>query len=153
MTLKVILSLGSNLSSEFGNRFGNLDHAISLLEKLKISVEKKSSYYETPSYPNEKDPKFINLIISVKTDLKPVNLMNALIDIEKKIGRVRSKKNEPRTCDIDIIDYDNQVLEINFGMHSLRIPHNSLSSRIKGQSGSDGGGDHRISDPSPFRSE
>ena len=65
----IYLGLGSNLSSRFGDRFKNINLAISYLEESGIKVIKKSSFYETPSYPNKKNPTFINIIISVKTNL------------------------------------------------------------------------------------
>ena len=52
----IILGLGSNLPSSFGNRFQNIELAIIHLNNLGIYVKKKSNYYETPSYPNKKDP-------------------------------------------------------------------------------------------------
>ena len=82
----IILSLGSNLSSKFGDRFKNLEIAMNYLEGYGILIEKKSSFYETPSYPNTNDPKFINVIISVKTKLPPIDLMSVLIHIEEKLG-------------------------------------------------------------------
>ena len=60
----LLLGLGSNLSSNFGNRFENIDLAISYLQSHKIQLLKKSSFYETPSYPNKKDPKFINIVLT-----------------------------------------------------------------------------------------
>ncbi len=125
----IILSLGSNLTSIYGDRFETLKFAISFLESYGILIEKKSSFYETESFPNKKNPKFINIIISVKTDLPPVDLMSVLIHIEKKLGRIRNKKNDPRTCDIDIIDYNGEILNFNYHKHDLTIPHKSLSSR------------------------
>ena len=101
----IILSLGSNLPSHFGNRFDNLKFAMYLLESYGIEIDKKSSFYETPSYPNKNNPKFVNMVISIKTNLSPVDLISVLIHIEEKLGRRRNKKNDPRTCDIDIIDY------------------------------------------------
>ena len=65
----VLLGLGSNLSSSFGDRFMNIDLAISYLELYKIKLIKKSSFYETLSYPNKTDPKFINIMIEVSTYL------------------------------------------------------------------------------------
>ena len=60
-----LLGLGSNLSSSFGDRFENLNLAVSYLEKYKIKLIKKSSFYETPSYPDISNPKFINLVVEV----------------------------------------------------------------------------------------
>ena len=125
----IILSLGSNLSSKFGNRFDNLNFALSSLESFGILIKKKSSFYETPSYPDKSKPKFINIVISVKTDLLPLNLLSALLDIENKLGRFRNKKNDPRTCDIDIIDYNREILNLKYDNTDLQIPHNQLALR------------------------
>ena len=105
-----LLGLGSNLSSSFGDRFENLNLAISYLETYQIKIINRSSFYETPSYPDIKNPKFINLVVDVSTYLLPEDLASVLIFVEEKLERKRIKKNEPRTCDIDIIDYRNFVL-------------------------------------------
>tara|TARA_Y100000294_G_scaffold85055_1_gene79716 strand:+ start:203 stop:715 length:513 start_codon:yes stop_codon:yes gene_type:complete len=125
----VILSLGSNLPSKYGDKFENIKYAISLLEDRDILLDKKSSFYETPSYPDKSKPKFVNMIISIKTSLSPVNLMTVIIDIEEKLERIRKNKNDPRTCDIDIIDYKDQVIKIKNNNFHLEIPHKKLVSR------------------------
>ena len=71
-----------------------------------------SSNYETLSWPNKKEPKFINAVIKINTTLSPMMLMQKCLDIENDLGRKRSKKNEPRICDIDIIDYDQKILTV-----------------------------------------
>ena len=119
----IFLALGSNLSSSFGNRFENINLAISYLEGYEIQIIKKSNFYETYSYPNKENPKFINIVISVKTYLSPVDLMSVLLFIEVKLERKRNKKNDPRTCDIDIIDYNNQVLDFKYKNLNLTVPH------------------------------
>ena len=125
----IFLGIGSNLPSSFGDRFVNISLAMSYLEKYGIQVTKKSSFYETLSYPNKENPKFINIVISVKTNLSPVDLMSVLIFIEEKLERKRNKKNDPRTCDIDIIDYNNQVLNFHYKNLDLALPHKKLTSR------------------------
>ena len=125
----IILSLGSNLSSKFGDRFKNLEIAMNYLEGYGILIEKKSSFYETPSYPNTNDPKFINVIISVKTKLPPIDLMSVLIHIEEILGRKRNKKNDPRTCDIDIIDYEQKIINFKYRDLDLIVPHERMHSR------------------------
>ena len=125
----IFLSLGSNLSSSFGDRFVNINLAISYLERYGIQIIRKSNFYETYSYPNKENPKFINVVISVMTHLPPVDLMSVLLFIEEKLERKRNKKNDPRTCDIDIIDYNNQVLEFRYESLNLAIPHKKLISR------------------------
>ena len=125
----IFLGIGSNLSSSFGTRFDNINLAISALREYGIQTIKKSSFYETLSYPNKNDPKFINIVISVKTHLPPNDLISVLIFIEEKLERKRNKKNDPRTCDIDIIDYNNQVLNFQYKNLYLEIPHRKLISR------------------------
>ena len=125
----IFLGLGSNLSSKYGNRFVNINLGISYLEENGIKVIKKSSFYETPSYPNKNNPKFINVIILVETILSPKDLMSILILIEEKLERQRGKKNDPRTCDIDIIDYNSQILNLKYNNLDLTIPHKELASR------------------------
>ena len=125
----IFLGLGSNLPSTYGDRFANINLAISYLEGYGIKVIKKSSFYETPSYPNNENPKFINAIILVETTLPPVDLMSVLIFIEKKLERKRGKKNDPRTCDIDIIDYNSQILNLRYNNLDLTVPHKELTSR------------------------
>ena len=125
----IFLALGSNLPSSFGDRFANINLAISYLEGYKIQIIKKSNFYETYSYPYKENPKFINIIISIKTYLSPVDLMSVLLFIEEKLERKRNKKNDPRTCDIDIIDYNNQILNFQYKSLKLDIPHEKLTSR------------------------
>ena len=109
----IILGLGSNLSSKLGNRFKNIEAALTYLEKNRIKVLKKSSFYETPSYPDKKYPKFINIVAAVKTDLKPLDLMLILLSIEKKLGSfllaeaikesflINAKRVWAHTCTLD----------------------------------------------------
>jgi len=125
----IILSIGSNLRSKYGDRFNNLRCAISFLKDYEISIIKESSIYETPAYPDANDPKFLNIIISIESNLSPQNLMKALLEIEDKFERKRIKKNDPRTCDIDIIDYNGEIINFTYKDQNLTIPHNKLSSR------------------------
>ena len=117
------------MSSSFGDRFDNINLAISALYEHGIQMIKKSSFYEPFSYPNKENPKFINIVTSVRTHLQPIDLMSVLISIEERLERKRNKKNDPRTCDIDIIDYNNQVLSFQYKNLYLEIPHRKLISR------------------------
>ena len=125
----IYLGIGSNLHSSFGNRLDNINQSILLLKQRKIKVIKKSSFYESFSYPNKKNPKFLNIVIEIKTSLKPKDLMKTLLDVEKKLERKREKKNDPRTCDIDIIDYKSESINLKFQNFELNIPHKSLNER------------------------
>ena len=122
----LLLGLGSNLSSNFGNRFENIDLAISYLQSHKIQLLKKSSFYETLSYPDIKNPKFINVIIEVITHLSPEEFASVLISIEETLERKRNQKNEPRTCDIDIIDYNGRVMDFSYKNLIFKVPHEKL---------------------------
>jgi len=121
-----LLGLGSNLSSSFGDRFKNIDLAILYLELYKIKIIRKSGFYETPSYPDIKNPKFINIVVEISTYLSPENLVSVLIFIEEKLERKIMKKNEPRTCDIDIIDYDGKVMNFSYKSLIFKVPHEKL---------------------------
>ena len=113
------LNIGSNLDSKKGSRFNNIIITINLLKKSKIKIEKISNFYETPSYPNQSFPKFLNigLLVSYKNDY--FDLLRKIKLIEKKLGRTKSKKNDPRVIDIDIIDFENEIK--NTG--ELILPH------------------------------
>ncbi len=121
----IYLNIGSNLSSKEGGRKKNILKAITYLNKLKLNLIKISSFYETPSYPNNSDPKFINLCVKLESNIKASELLNEIKKIEKKLGRTRTKKNEPRTCDIDIIDFNGEIIKNN----DLEAPHPRLHLR------------------------
>ena len=122
----ILLGIGSNLKSIYGDRFKNIDLSISALNGYGIQVKKSSSYYESPSYPDKTNPKFINVVIEVETDLPPVDLASVLLFIEESLGRKRGKKNDPRTCDIDIIDYNNQSINFQYNNLTFTAPHEKL---------------------------
>ncbi len=113
------LNIGSNLNSKYGSKFENISIAINLLIKSKLKILKISNFYETPSYPNKNFPKFANIGLLGKYEFDQNRLIKEILLIEKKIGRVKSKKNSPRVCDIDIIDF-NRVVNKN---NSLKLPH------------------------------
>ena len=103
------LNLGSNLDSKYGSRFENISIAINLLTETKISIKKASNFYETPSYPNKNFPKFLNIGLMIDYDDDHYNLLKDIKLIEKKLGRIRRNKNDPRIIDIDIIDFKKEI--------------------------------------------
>jgi 2-amino-4-hydroxy-6-hydroxymethyldihydropteridine diphosphokinase len=117
------LAIGSNL----GNKINNIEITKFELEKYKIQILKSSSNYLSESWPNPLMPKYINIVIKIKTSLLPLELLEVCNLIELKLGRLRSKKNAPRTCDIDIIDYNKIILNKNNS--KLVLPHPRMNKR------------------------
>ena len=103
------LNIGSNLNSKFGTKFKNISIAINLLINSKLKINKISNFYETPSYPNKKLPKYANIGLLAEYSFSYAKLFDEITLIEKKIGRVKSIKNSPRVCDIDIIDFNGLI--------------------------------------------
>ena len=117
------LAIGSNL----GNKTSNIEITKFELEKYKIKILKSSSSYISDSWPDSSMPNYINIIIKIKTNLEPLELLKICNLIELKLGRIRLKKNSPRTCDIDIIDYNKMILNEKNGQ--LILPHPRMSKR------------------------
>jgi 2-amino-4-hydroxy-6-hydroxymethyldihydropteridine diphosphokinase len=119
----VYLGIGSNL----GNRRRNIEKAKIQLLNHDIKILRCSSNYESLSWPDISNPKFINIIIMIQTKLSPINLLKICNLIEINLGRKKSKKNAPRTCDIDIIDYSQKSLKVENS--NLILPHKSMNKR------------------------
>jgi len=115
------LCLGSNL----GERETNLRQALTLLSP-KVTVDEVSSIYETEPVGYKEQPFFLNLVCRISTNLPPEELLHLAKDIETKMGRVPSVQiNSPRPIDIDILFYNNKIMET----HDLTIPHPRLRDR------------------------
>ncbi len=113
------INIGSNLDSKYRTRFDNITIAGQLLVQSNIKIKKISNFYETPSYPNQNFPKFLNIGLLANYEDSCLSLLNINKLIEKKLGRLKSKKNEPRVIDIDIIDF--KTMREN--REELVIPH------------------------------
>ena len=101
----VFLGIGSNL----GLKKTNIEKAKSLLVEYNLDFLSVSSYYETPSWPDPRKPKFLNIILKLKCNYNPLKLLKICKKIESQLGRKKAKKNAPRVCDIDIVDFNNVV--------------------------------------------
>ena len=119
----VYLAIGSNL----GNKILNIELAKFELEKYCIKILKSSSNYVSKSWPDTTKPNYINIVIKAKTNLSPIKLLKICNLIELKLGRVRTKKNSPRTCDIDIIDFNKKIMAEN--NNHLILPHPRMDKR------------------------
>ena len=116
----VYLALGSNL----GDREENLREAISSLSPQMV-VKAKSHIYETPPWGYEDQPKFLNQVLKVQTYLEPEPLLKHVKRLEIALGRKASFRNGPRLIDIDILFYDDRVLNTPL----LTLPHPRLHER------------------------
>ena len=118
---KAYIGIGSNL----GNRHENCLRAIELLQRKQVIATKLSSLYETEPWGMKDQPRFINMAIQIETSLEPSELLTVLKDIEKEIGREKSSKWGPRTIDLDILLFDDIILNED----NLTIPHPLMHER------------------------
>ena len=116
----VYIGIGSNL----GNRINNIEKTKYFLSFYGVNIVKYSNYYETLSWPDRSKPKFLNIVVQSNTKLSPQKLIKLFKFIEKKLGRTKSKKNSPRTCDIDIISYHSKIIT-----GDIVIPHQRMHKR------------------------
>jgi 2-amino-4-hydroxy-6-hydroxymethyldihydropteridine diphosphokinase len=114
------LGLGSNV----GKREENLCQALGLLS-AQASIEEVSSIYETEPAGYKEQPLFLNLVCRITTGLPPDELLYLAKRIEVRMGRVPSFPNAPRLIDIDILFYDDKIIET----ENLTIPHPRLQDR------------------------
>ena len=119
---QVMVSLGSNQ----GNRLSLIESCIVLIHNEVAVVVKVSKIYETPAWGFESDP-FYNCVLLLHTSKAPQKLLNQLLKVEKKLGRVRNQVAEyqPRPIDIDILAFDEEIV----ATETLQIPHPMLQKR------------------------
>lgn len=118
----VFIGIGSNL----GDREKNIANAIDCLKnEPKITIEKISSIIETVPVGGPPQNKYLNGVIKISTVLSPENLLEVLQNIENKLGRKRSLRFGPRTIDLDILLYDDRIID----NPRLKIPHPRMYER------------------------
>lgn len=120
MKRTVYLGLGSNL----GDRAANLSAAIAAMP-ASIQILHSSPIYESAPWGFEKQGDFLNQVVEAQTDLSPEKLLDHLKQIEARVGRTATFRNGPREIDIDILFYDDILLET----AELTIPHPRVSER------------------------
>lgn len=118
---KTHLLTGANL----GDRIGTLEAARRLIEQEIGHVVSASSFYETQAWGNVDQPDYVNQALEVATALSPSEVLEAIFRIEAALGRTRRDKWEPRLIDIDILFYENTILN----SRDLIIPHPHLHRR------------------------
>ncbi len=118
---KAYLLIGGNM----GDRLANLENAKTAIEKELSKILLASSIYETAAWGKEDQPAFLNQALFIETTLSASELMNTLLEIEKKMGRIRQEPLGPRTIDIDIIFYNEAIIDT----QNLIIPHPQMQKR------------------------
>ena len=116
----IYLGIGSNL----GNRKKNIEKTKYELIRNNIKIIDSSSYYESLSWPDATNPKFLNIVLKVSTNASPLELLNKCKNIEKFLGRKETPKNSPRLCDIDILDFNKKQIKT-----FITLPHPRLHKR------------------------
>jgi 2-amino-4-hydroxy-6-hydroxymethyldihydropteridine diphosphokinase len=120
MVHTVYIALGSNM----GSRLANLKNAVSNLAP-QMTVKKKSPVYETPPWGYANQPAFLNQVVMAETYLEADALLGHLKRLETALGREPSFQNGPRLIDMDILFYDDLILD----SEPLSIPHPRLHQR------------------------
>lgn len=117
----VYLSLGSNL----GDREKNFREAISRLQDLGVIMQ-ISAFYETqPVEVQAEQPWFLNCALAMETELPALEFLKRMLAVERSMGRVRTGPKGPRIIDIDILFFDNDVLDT----LELTVPHPAMHRR------------------------
>lgn len=120
-SLKTFLLLGANL----GDRIQTLQQAVSLIAEGVGSIIRQSSLYETAPWGVTDQPAYLNQVIAVETALEPEALLDRTQAIEQQLGRVRLEKWGARLIDIDILYYDQRIVQT----ETLTVPHPYLHQR------------------------
>jgi len=115
------LLIGSNL----GNKTEQLSTAVHYIQQECGQIVKQSAFYETAPWGFTDQPAFINQALWIKTSLNPEELMQTLLNIEAKMGRIRTLKLGPRIIDLDILQIDQTIMETPI----LHIPHPAMTER------------------------
>ena len=123
----IIIAIGSNLPHpEFGAPMDVCNAAVGAVGDIGCRILQRSRWFLSAPVPVSEQPDFVNGVISVRTALKPVELLASLHGIEDRFDRLRSVPNAARTLDLDLIAYDNLVNEV--AGHPF-LPHPRMAGR------------------------
>jgi 2-amino-4-hydroxy-6-hydroxymethyldihydropteridine diphosphokinase len=134
----IIISLGSNVTSRWGNPSTTILRACEELNSAAIDIIRISALYRTSPYGIHDQPDFVNAAAMIDSTLSPIALLDKLKKVEAKAGRRTSLRWGPRPLDIDIIDYKAQVFNwhkrsrhrLGYFSRTLILPHPEVQSRI-----------------------
>ena len=115
------VALGSNL----GDKEANLRRALELLIERGVEIVKTSTFISTEPYGVTDQPQFLNGVCEVRTSLVPLALLHTLLEIEQEMGRVRLRHWGERNIDLDLLLYEDVVLDT----EELKLPHPDMQNR------------------------
>ena len=118
---EVFLLTGGNI----GDRLNYLSRAKEEIKKRCGNVLQMSSVYETAAWGNENQDVFLNQVLKIETFHRPEHVLNVILQIEEDLGRKRQIKFGPRTIDIDILFFNDEIIN----QHRLKIPHPQIQDR------------------------
>ena len=108
-----------------GDRLENLKRAAEILETFNMTIVDYSSVYESAPWGKEDQPWFLNMVLRVDTLISADKLLDACLETERRMGRIREEKWGERIIDVDILYTENEVIEEN----NLMIPHPGIADR------------------------
>jgi len=115
------LLLGSNI----GESKEHLQNAKNNIQDCVGEIEVQSSIYTTAAWGNKDQADFLNQVIKINTTLSPFDTLEKILNIEQKMGRIRTEKNAARIIDIDILFFSNEIINTD----NLIIPHPHIQVR------------------------
>jgi len=122
----ILIGIGGNLeSARFGPPRDTLSAALAALTAERIRILTRSGWYRTEPVPQSDQPWFVNAVVSLATELSAKDLLTVLQTTERHFGRIRGEPNGPRILDLDILDYQGEVMNAT----ALVLPHPRLHER------------------------
>lgn len=121
----ILIALGANLPGAFGTPRATLAAARRAMEAFGLRIVRESSTWLTAPVPVSDQPWYHNEVVAIETDLAPLALLERLQKIEFDFGRIRTERNAPRIIDLDIIAYDDVVMD----EPGLIVPHPRMHER------------------------
>lgn len=119
---RVAIAFGSNI----GDRYKAVSNAFMLIEENGMRILHKSEIYETEPYGYKDQPPFVNGALLVETEFSCREVLTRLLSIEKDLGRIREFRWGPRTIDLDIIFFNEEI----YNEEDLKVPHPDLQNRV-----------------------
>jgi len=122
----IFVAIGANLPSErFGPPRAGCEAALTYMEAAGLEIVRRSRWYESDPVPVSDQPKYVNGVAEIATDLPPLEALDRLLEIEAEMGRVRGERNAARTIDLDLLTYHDEIMDTD----RLKLPHPRMHER------------------------